>query len=884
MENRIAVRGYVERRKIRKDYTREGQKEDILKKHSRILVFDTETTSDEYQNLKFGSFLIVENGREITRGILYSENLNDNEKGILLRYCKNKEIPTYTRKEFVENVFFPEIMGLRTLCVGFNLAFDISRLATEFSSARRSHKGWFSLILSDNKVIPRIRIKHIDSTKRFIELARTKVFRGSHNNFKGYFLDLKTLSSILSDKKHINLLEAGKFFNCQTIKKEVETHGILNKEYIEYNLNDLEATYNLYEEIIEHLKIYTIDIPITKIFSNASLGKSALQQLGIQPLSKVNHDLNGRIKGKLMTSYFGGRCEVKLRKTPVEVSTLDFTSMYPSLTILMDLWDFIIAKRIDEIDVTNEIIELLVNIKLLGLTDKEIWKKFNVLVELVPDNDILPIRSNYLEGSNLYNVGIPQIKHEDTFVYALPDVVASVLLTGKVPKIKKATRFVPIGKQDTLKKTSILGIEIDPTKENFIKLIIEKRQEYKEKRDKCEKESKEYWYYDGIQRALKILANSVTYGIFIELNSQEKESDIGVYGNDRFFTRQKYEEEGRFFNPLVAVMQVSGARLLLATAEKYLLDKNSNHIYMDTDSCFVPSNFAKEIRDLFNPLNPYSFKSDFFKIEKENLLFYGISSKRYVLYRLNRGEIEIIDYKLHGLGHLLNPFGKNRDWQKELWLDILKLHYNQITQLEIIEKYSNFYPLSQLTASTPILCKRFEQFNKNNPFSKQIKPFNFILVGYGENKDIKPITAFTKENQSVIYSPFIDYKSGKVRQGIHYWKNFSDLIFRYLDHPESKFENGRESGLMKRRKIVGGEIMHIGKEANNIEEQPLELAKSQEYVNEDELKKRILKMTPKEARESGVSRPTLWKIKRKINIGRKIRLRTRSVKALLTLR
>jgi hypothetical protein len=56
------------------------------------------------------------------------------------------------------------------------------------------------------------------------------------------------------------------------------------------------------------------------------------------------------------------------------------------------------------------------------------------------------------------------------------------------------------------------------------------------------------------------------------------------------------------------------------------------------------------------------------KIEYEDVWFFGISSKRYVLYRRKNKEIELVSYKLRGLGHLRNPFSDSvDDWQGEIW-------------------------------------------------------------------------------------------------------------------------------------------------------------------------------------------------------------------------
>ncbi len=661
---KIAIRVHSE--KAEKTDKPEFEKEKTKLNHDRILVLDTETTTDEFQNLKFGSVLIIDKDKKEYRALFYNpEILTNNELLELIKFSKNNNIDLYSLEEFVENIFYPEVLNARTLCVGFNLPFDLTRLAFHYAEARGNQKGWFSIQLSKDRFKPRIKIKYVDSMKSFIQFSNLRIKGKKIKIHKGDFLDLKTPSVVFSDNKHITLKSAGIFFGCEVIKSEAKEHGKINEEYINYNLNDVLATYHLYKKIIEHLKIYEINIPVTKIFSSASLGKYAFDQMGIKPLSQINSSINGKIKGQLMTGYFGGRCELKFRRTPIEVSALDFLSMYPSLTINMNLWNFIIAEEIKEKEVTEWVINFLSNPDIRVLLIKESWKNFNILVELEPNEEILPVRSNYLAKSNVYNVGVNYFKHEGNFYYAFPDVIASVLLTGKVPKIKKAIEFIPIGKQESLKETEILGIKLNPSEDNFIKILIEKRQELKILRDKEQKGSEEYNRYDGMQRALKILANSITYGIFIEVNQQDKESDLNVYAREEFFTKQRLEDEGKFFNPLIAVMQVAGARLLLTIAEVYLKDMQSSHAYMDTDSCFVPSSMADELKNLFKPLNPYNFEADFFKIEKDKVMFYGISSKRYVIYKMVNGRPEIIDYKLHGLGHLLNPYEKGVDWQKK---------------------------------------------------------------------------------------------------------------------------------------------------------------------------------------------------------------------------
>ncbi|WP_244603621.1 hypothetical protein [Methanococcoides sp. AM1] len=378
-----------------------------------------------------------------------------------------------------------------------------------------------------------------------------------------------------------------------------------------------------------------------------------------------------------MTSYYGGRCECKIRKQPAKVTTLDFTSMYPTITMEMALWKFMIAESIETKDVADEIKDMLSSLNLTYLQDKDNWKDFVVMVKIQPDNDILPVRMDYKGNNTGYNVGVNYLISDNELWYALPDVIASVILTGKVPKIVEAVRYIPKGVQKGLKKSQILGIEIDPSKDNLVQVLVEERQKIKLQMKDINRNNPKYQQLKSRTQAIKILVNAMSYGIFIELNPEDKKSDIQVYGLDDFNTSEnRFEKAGNYFHPLLAVMITAGSKLFLAMAEAKVKELGSVHAYMDTDSIFVPPEHAQEIIDYFQPLNPYSLDIDLLKAEKEDMWFYGISSKRYALYTYENEEIKFMEgersFKLHGLGHLTNPFPKAVDeWQAEIWEDIL---------------------------------------------------------------------------------------------------------------------------------------------------------------------------------------------------------------------
>lgn len=334
--------------------------------------------------------------------------------------------------------------------------------------------------------------------------------------------------------------------------------------------------------------------------------------------------------------------------------------------------------------------------------------------------------------------------------------------------------------------------------------------------------------------------------------------------------------------------ELTGLKLFLTMAEARLKELGAIHAYMDTDSVFVPPEKAQELVEFFQPLNPYNLDIPLLKPEKKDLWFYGIASKRYALYYYENGKIRFMEdersYKLHGLGHLTNPFPNSvEDWQAEIWQDILKLHYGLITEKDIQEKYSNLYAISQLTVSTSNVLNRFKKMNEGRNWKEQIKPFNFLLVGFQaieeNDKAVKPLVPFTKDYQKIVYEPFIDYESGEVKEGSQYFKSLSRTILQYVEHMENKFQG--DIGVLKRKQIQADGLVYIGKEDNNIEDQPLDITGAQVFINEEELKQKILDLSPKEAKKLGIRyRSTLKKIKDRILKDGKINMRTKEIKKL----
>lgn len=190
--------------------------------------------------------------------------------------------------------------------------------------------------------------------------------------------------------------------------------------------------------------------------------------------------------------------------------------------------------------------------------------------------------------------------------------------------------------------------------------------------------------------------------------------------------------------------------------------------------------------------------------------------------------------------------------------------------------------------TSPFVLQRFRRTNKD----KRLKPFNFVIVGIGHRPDpstkepIIPIMAYTKNLDIVSFSPFTDYKTGKEYKDNtrFYWKPFSEFLFGYMDHNDNKYDGN--IGELKRKYIDIGDIEHIGKESNNLEETEVIGVSDNDYVIydnkcEQKITDVIQKLTPKRAKQMGISKRNLRYLKMKVREGKKIVLKRKTLKKLM---
>jgi len=839
------------------------------------LVFDTETSVDYSQKLRFGFYQLYHLERLIETGLfIREENLSKNDLKIIHSFIKNNpHIKLLSYTDFIDDIFYEFCYENEGVCVGFNLPFDISRLCYKYNPCRlASMRGGFTLHLSENTFHPAVQIKHLSVRSSLIKFVAQPKFPGSTKNksFRGRFVDVSTLASAMYSS-HWSLDRLAKHLQTPSQKHTTDEHGRLSLQYLVYGLQDVQVTYECYIALKDLYESYHLNTPLHSIYSEASIGKAYLSAMGITPYLKTDNILSPEITGYIMSTYYGGRSEVHVRKTITQIAYCDFLSMYPTVCTLMGLWTFVISNGIhahSDRYTQESISQFLDTVTVDIMQDKSVWKTLQVIVKIQPDNDIVPIRTKYdLTGNN---IGINYCTSNTPLWYTLADCISSKLLTGKTPTVLEAIVFTPADTQDGLSPINITGnseYHINPLEDDFYKRLIELRSTVKDvikHTDNPEEKSR----LDATQQALKICANATSYGIFVEVNVEQylQAKEVICYsGNESFHTTsQNVEKPGKFFNPLLSTLITGAARLMLTLAECLANREGLSWVFCDTDSMGLcmgdlsdNSNLYTQVENVtqfFDKLNPYDFKKpkQLFKLEEQNyhwetgilypLYGYAVSSKRLCMFNIDGATTPVMrKISAHGLGHLLAPYythntddipspvvslhdlGNVSLWHYDLWYYYIQteLHGNNRISLAGLPRL-DIPVVCRYAATTPDLISWFTTYNTGKSINDQVKPFNFLLrlmMKPLSDHNYKPIAIFSKKS-SEIYQQVYDRET-MIKIPVSELITYSELLDNYHIHPEAKFDNGGYDsvGFTTRKNITVGYVECIGKESNQWEKQ-----------------------------------------------------------------
>ena len=864
----IALRVHTERKRSARENSH--SKSRFPRWGRLVLVLDTETSTDSAQRLTFGSARLCkwrsDGGLECVREYLFhADDLQKFDPAglyVLQDYFRRLREPhkceLLSRREFVENVLWIAFKS-EVLIIGFNLPFDISRLAIHWTEARGRFAKGFSFILWDsadkvtrkrfeNRFRPRVRIKHIDSKRALIDATRS-----GKDRIRVEFLDLRTLSFALTDQSY-SLNSACQAFSVTQAKQAAKQHGHIDEGYIAYNRRDVVATQELLEKLRQEYERHPIELSPVNALSPASIYKAHLKSMGVTPPSRNFRKTPIAALAASMMAYYGGRAECRNRKVVRPVVLCNFLSMYPTINTLMDLWRILIAASLNFVDATEEVQGFLENVTFDQCFNCSTWENFNFIAFVEPKDDILPVRAPYADGSRAFNIAVNPLTCPFPVPFAGPDLVAAKILSGRTPRVTKAWRLLPLGMQDGLRPIKLRGeVSIDPTSDDFFRKIIEQRKANGERRVAAGERAR-------LTHFLKILANC-GYGIYAQLDrigtSDGKEEEVNVYGLDGPFiaSTKAVERPGEFYFPPLAAWITAGARLMLAVLERCVTNQGGDYAFCDTDSMAIALTFEKvqEIVKRFEALNPYDrsvVPGSILKIEDENfdpetgrprqLFCYAIAAKRYVLFNQDKGgQIRIRKFTEHGLGHLMNPIDpteESRDWIRQLWERIV---CPKPDRPDWMKKPA----VSRIGATTPELVRRLQNPLKPQGYGEQIKPMGFLLAGHVAPLQVPDATHRSRFQLIAPFEPnprrwasmiWTDYYSGKdyaiTTEGsssgsIVRVNSYGDVFDAFRNHPEPKSLSSNGSpcgpatiGKLSRRPVFGMHPIYIGKESNRLEE------------------------------------------------------------------
>jgi hypothetical protein len=850
------------------------------------LIFDTETSTDTSQSLTFGAYRFCRQTSAaqylcLEEGLFHPDDANSRSVGIMQDYIKHNtpenpkdgpdKLKLYSHADFVEKVLWEAIQA-GAMIVGFNLPFDLSRIAVDWCKARNG--GW-SLILSmrrsrktgnieANPDRPRVRVTSKDSKSAFIALMRPRV---AEEWPVGRFLDLHTLAFALRSESY-SLDNACAAFGVPG-KIKHEPTGKISADEINYCRQDVRATTNLLNALRHEFDLHPIPLHPDRGYSPASIAKAYLDGMGVQPPLEKFKTPN-RVLGIAMQAYYGGRAECRIRRVPVPIVHTDFTSQYPSVNALLGNGELLTAQDLSFVEATNEIRRFLKQVNLERAFDPRFWKKLKFFALVRPNEDIFPVRAVY--NNQTQNIGVNWLSSAKPVWFAGPDVIASILLTGKVPHIEKVIRIIPRGKQLGLQPIKLRGmVTIDPKTDDFFTHVIEQRKLYKEN--------------ESLSRFLKILANAGSYGLFVELtpDKPKKPTTIKVFSGQESFPQMSnvLENQGRWYFPPVAALITAGGRLLLSMLERCVTDMGGSYLFCDTDSlCIVASKHGdfvpcpggeykthnrkqavkalswdqvEAIAERFTSLNPYDRKAvpgSILKVEDVNfdpnkkqhqLYGYAISAKRYVLYQRTGKNLTIVDPKAHGLGYLFPPkcaSSQEQDWAFEAWGWLLR---EALGLQRTNPAWLDLPAMMRIVLSTPHVLQRL---------GRSTRPFNFLLcplidpvAGYPAGVDpnhFTLITPFTKYRERWMEAECINVCDGKTydlasKQTSKFDKaipqTFGYVLRLYPCHPESKSLapdgtpcSTTTNGLLQRAFVRAGVYRYVGKETDRRWEQGEDLS------------------------------------------------------------
>jgi len=572
-----------------------------------LVVFDTETELHGAQRLLVGSYRYarvewagaVPTLRVAEEGLFAPDGLRETEPeqySLVEAYAAthpadvdrsqrdaNRSLQLLTRHEFCERMLWGACWRGRASLVGFNLGFDISRLALSWHEGRGLYHGAFVLRLwewqgKDHRFRPNVVARRLDNRRTLVGWGGVEGAPDDgdgHRSADDHFLDVRTLLFALTNESHS--LESGSTALGLGYEKLPVALGTCSEELLHYVREDVAATCELAGRALREFHRHPVSLSADRAYSPAAIGASYFRRVGIRPpLERA--DISPTQLAEAMGAFYGPRVEVRIRHHAVPVSLVDFQSQYSNVARLLGIWRLLTHERVVALDATEEVRELLAGVELADVLDPGLWPSLVGVALVRPDGDVLPTRAWFAGRGDVPRVGLGPLSCERLLPYALPDLVAAKVLTGKVPEVVSAWRLVGEGESPNLRIVRLGGrVRLDPRADDFWAACQHARVVLGE---------------NPMATGMKTIGNGTAYGNWIRLDQLPMAGTVRVQQLDGRCERQRVdrpEDPGRWTFPPFASAVTAGGRLLVAILQRQLFDVGGLFVSANTDSATVVS-------------------------------------------------------------------------------------------------------------------------------------------------------------------------------------------------------------------------------------------------------------------------------------------------------
>jgi len=195
-----------------------------------------------------------------------------------------------------------------------------------------------------------------------------------------------------------------------------------------------------------------------------------------------------------------------------------------------------------------------------------------------PDGDVLPTRAWFAGRGDVPRVGLGPIHCDRLLPYALADLVAAKVLTGRIPEVVSAWRLHGDGKLSGLRVTRLGGrVRFDPYADDWWAACQRARAALGD---------------SPMATGMKTIGNGTAYGDWIRLDQQPQAGFVALQRLDGRTERRRVdrpENPGPWAFPPFASAVTAGGRLLMAALERLLADDGGLFASANTDSATVLS-------------------------------------------------------------------------------------------------------------------------------------------------------------------------------------------------------------------------------------------------------------------------------------------------------